>query len=273
MNSENWKRPLLAPPFTSAGQIICIYRSVSSVSSHMQTGRFSSSHDVYRWALWSEIMVWISLKTPTCSEALELGLESQQTWICFSPYHRSTGICDICNIQSISLDFTCKFRSFVCSFLWLSDNCNVLASAPPRAERKCLSAVCSHGIVWMWHRKAAIFKLHSSPQDPNKGEIYFFSGYINVSYRRRVLSRIDAVELEIASAAYLSFNDVCDAGSSWVLSVEIVWFQIFLCLVVNVLDSIHESLAELCVFIMKCNITLAPLLYTVLCIFSSVSPK
>ena len=48
----------------------------------------------------------------------------------------------------------------------------------------------------------------------------------------------------------------------------------YFCVVVKVLDSIHGFLAELFVFIIKFNITLAPFLFTVFSIlFSSVSPK
>lgn len=197
---QNCNRPLWLHLSPSSVQIICIYRSVYSVSSHMQTGRFSSSHDVYRWAYWSKIMVLMSLKIPTCNVDQRHHSRNGNAWV-----------------------------------------------------------LCTHGIVWLWHREAAIFKLQSSPQDPTRVR-FNFSGQMNVSFHRRVLSRID---LGIAWDSYPSFSDVYDAGSIWSLSVEMVWLQIFLCVVMNVLGSIHESLAEWCIFNIKCDITLAPFLYTV----------
>lgn len=44
-------------------------------------------------------------------------------------------------------------------------------------------------------------------------------------------------------------------------------------MVVNVLDSKRESLTELGVFIMKCNITLALFLYSIFCFFPYRIPK
>lgn len=47
--------------------------------------------------------------------------------------------------------------------------------------------------------EAAVFKLLFSPQHLTKARIFIFSGQVNVSFSLR----IDAVELEIASAAHL----------------------------------------------------------------------
>lgn len=97
----------------------------------------------------------------------------------------------------------------------------------------------------MWHQD-------TKPQFSNfsfrhsilqRREFLSFSGQVNVSFSLR----IDAVELEIASAAHL-FTMFMTQVAAERDRFKIVWVLLFV--VVNVLDSKRESLTELGVFIM-----------------------